>query len=126
MGGYGGEQNAHLRDDERTALVAQLMGARRAVRAALGSDRGRALADARASVDTAKVGLGERGPVWWDDDVDLNRHMARNNPTPTGMTRSMRRRDRDSSGLCAIAAKTLTANVDADQADMIRMVHCMV
>lgn len=48
------------------------------MRAALGSDRGRALADARASVDTAKVGLGERGPVWWDDDVDLNRHMARN------------------------------------------------
>ncbi len=56
------------------------MNARRAVRAALGSDNDRALAEARASVNAAKIGLGERGPVWWDDDVDLNRHMARNTP----------------------------------------------
>ncbi len=50
------------------------------MRAALGSDNDRALAEARASVNAAKIGLGERGPVWWDDDVDLNRHMALNTP----------------------------------------------
>lgn len=37
------------------------------------------LAAARAAVDSAKVGLGERGPVWWDDGApDLTRRMARN------------------------------------------------
>ncbi len=34
---------------------------------------------ARSRVQAAKVALGERGPVWWDDgSPDLNRHMARN------------------------------------------------
>lgn len=70
--------NPHLPDDERTALVTQLMNARRAVRAALASPNDPALAEARASVNAAKIGLGERGPVWWDDDADLNRHLARN------------------------------------------------
>jgi hypothetical protein len=37
------------------------------------------LAEARAQVDRAKVALGERGPVWWDDgSPDLNRRMAKN------------------------------------------------
>jgi len=32
-------------------------------------------------VDAAKVGLGERGPVWWKDGApDFNRRMARNTP----------------------------------------------
>ena len=32
-----------------------------------------------AAVHAAKVALGERGPVWWNDGApDLNRHMARN------------------------------------------------
>ena len=55
------------------------MAARRAVGATLRSgDRAR-LAEARAQVDRAKVALGERGPVWWDDgSPDLNRHMAKN------------------------------------------------
>ncbi len=40
-----------------------------------------ALADAGRRVDAAKIGLGERGPVWWDDDApDLNRHLAKNTP----------------------------------------------
>ena len=39
------------------------------------------LADARARVDAAKRGLGERGPPWWDDGApDYNRRMARNTP----------------------------------------------
>ena len=29
----------------------------------------------------AKVGLGERGPVWWGDGApDYNRHLAKNTP----------------------------------------------
>ena len=36
---------------------------------------------ARADVDPAKVALGERGPVWWEDGApDLNRHFAKNTP----------------------------------------------
>ena len=42
---------------------------------------GRDEAPAHATVDAAKVALGERGPVWWTDGApDLNRHMARNTP----------------------------------------------
>lgn len=70
--------NPHLSDAERTTLIGQLMDARRAVRAALVSRNDPALAEARASVNAAKIGLGERGSVWWDDGVDLNRHLARN------------------------------------------------
>ncbi len=63
----------------RQALVDALMDARRAVRAALASGDAKALADARAQVQAAKIGLGERGPVWWDDGApDLTRHMAAN------------------------------------------------
>ncbi|MGE8058382.1 hypothetical protein [Pseudomonas sp. NPDC089547] len=36
---------------------------------------------ARAAVDLAKVALGERGPVWWDDgSPDYNSHKAINTP----------------------------------------------
>lgn len=70
--------NPHLSPDERQALVAALMEARRAVRAALDANDPDALASARARVQAAKVGLGERGPVWWRDGApDLTRHMAR-------------------------------------------------
>ena len=46
----------------RAVLVAELMAARRGVRA--GED------DARARVHDAKVALGERGAPWWEHDVD--------------------------------------------------------
>ena len=73
--------NPALKPERRQALVDALMDARRAVRAALSSGDPAALAQARAAVDAAKVGLGERGPVWWDDGApDLNRHMARTTP----------------------------------------------
>jgi len=53
------------------------MDARRAVRDAKAG--GGDIHDARAAVDAAKVALGERGPVWWDDGApDYNRHMAKN------------------------------------------------
>lgn len=38
-----------------------------------------ALRSARAAVHAAKLGLGERGPVWWDDGApDLTRRLVRN------------------------------------------------
>lgn len=68
-----------LTPERRQALVNELMAARRAVRAALASGRG--LTTARAQVNQAKIALGERGPVWWNDaEPDWNRHMARKTP----------------------------------------------
>ena len=59
--------NPSLGEEERVALVADLMKARKA--------------RDRSSVDRAKRALGERGPVWWTDGApDYNRHMARNTP----------------------------------------------
>lgn len=73
--------NPKLSEVARASLVEVLMAARRAVRAALAANDPHALATARAKVDAAKVGLGERGPVWWTDGApDLNRHMARTTP----------------------------------------------
>ena len=67
-----------LTASRRQKLVDELMEARRAVGRALRADL-TALPAARAAVDAAKTALGERGPVWWDDDApDLNRRMARN------------------------------------------------
>ncbi|MGV1754226.1 hypothetical protein [Agrobacterium sp. CG674] len=67
--------------DELTcaALVKDLMAARRAVRdASAGSP---AMIEARKKVDAAKVALGERGPVWWDDGApDFNRYLVKNTP----------------------------------------------
>ena len=55
------------------------MAARRAVRDAAGEPA--ATAVARAAVDAAKVALGERGRVWWDDGApDYNRRMASTTP----------------------------------------------
>lgn len=65
----------------RQREVDRLMVARRAVRSALRSDGADALARARAAVQSAKVALGERGPVWWDDGApDFNRRMVANTP----------------------------------------------
>ena len=65
----------------REALVADLMAARRAVKDGKAAGDPEAVARARRAVDAAKHGLGERGPVWWDDGApDLNRHMARTTP----------------------------------------------
>ena len=68
-----------LSSEERSALVSELMAARRAVGVALRAQDAGRLAEARGAVDRAKQALGERGPVWWTDDApDLNRRMARN------------------------------------------------
>ena len=70
-----------LSEERRSALVAELMQARRAVGVALRKADKDALAEARAGVDLAKVALGERGPVWWHDGTpDLNRRMVAGTP----------------------------------------------
>lgn len=73
--------NPGLPEQERAALVSQLMAARREVGAARRSGDREWLAKAGAAVDAAKRGLGERGPVWWLDGApDFNRHLAKNTP----------------------------------------------
>lgn len=69
--------NPAIPEDRRNRLVADLMDARRAVKEAKRGNGG--LSAARTAVDVAKVALGERGPVWWQDGApDLNRHLAKN------------------------------------------------
>lgn len=68
----------HLPASQKEKLVAALMNARRQLR---GAGLPETRAAARAAVDAAKIGLGERGPVWWTDDApDFNRRMAHNTP----------------------------------------------
>lgn len=55
--------NPGLREHERERLVHALMDARLAVKAAKASGDVDALATARRAVDSAKRGLGKRGPV---------------------------------------------------------------
>lgn len=73
--------NPALAEEVRSELVQQLMHARRSVKTALGSQDAHALAQARTAVNTAKISLGERGPVWWTDGAqDFNRHLVKNTP----------------------------------------------
>lgn len=73
--------NPALPDSERKRLTSILMAARRAVGNARSRSDAAGLVVARETVDAAKVALGERGPVWWDDGAsDCNRKMARNSP----------------------------------------------
>ena len=73
--------NPNLPEDERQSFVNDLMDARRDVGAALRAEDSLAEKEARARVHKAKVALGERGPVWWDDGApDYNRRMLRNTP----------------------------------------------
>jgi hypothetical protein len=73
--------NPHLPPDEKEAHVRALMHARREVHAAQRAGDEERLAAARRAVHAAKVALGERGPVWWDDGArDFNRHLVRNTP----------------------------------------------
>lgn len=71
--------NPHLTAEEKQHWTALLMAARRAKGIAMraGDQRGRE--KAKQQVDTVKIALGERGPVWWTDGApDLNRQMAKN------------------------------------------------
>lgn len=68
--------NPALNEGERQTLVNDLMKARSAVRHARSTSETKA---ARAAVHEAKIALGERGPVWWDDGApDVNRFHPKN------------------------------------------------
>jgi len=95
--------NPGLDDQERQRLVNELMDARRAVKAAKASGDSIALAAARQLVDSAKKGLGERGPVWWTDgELDWNRHLVKNTPY-AGWFNLQAKSD---SQICRMAART--------------------
>lgn len=73
--------NPALEPGRRQALVDALMQARRQVGVAKRAGDREAERSARAAVDVAKRGLGERGPVWWTDGApDFNRRMVANTP----------------------------------------------
>ena len=73
--------NPALPPEERSHWVRELMAARRAVAVALRNTDADGLRQARAAVQTAKVALGERGPVWWSDATpDYNRRSVRDTP----------------------------------------------
>lgn len=55
-----------LDDGERRAAIKAMMQARRDISKA-GTEAEEQ--DARARINAAKTRLGERGPVWWDDDA---------------------------------------------------------
>jgi hypothetical protein len=70
--------NPNLAEGMRADLVDRLMAARRAVRDAKLVNDPKAEAAAHRRVDDVKQALGERGPVWWDDDSpDLNPRMVK-------------------------------------------------
>lgn len=70
-----------LSEDVRQLLVDELMAARRGVKAAKASEDPQLLSAARKKVHQAKVALGERGPLWWDDgSPDYNKHQVANTP----------------------------------------------
>lgn len=70
-----------LAEDARAALTSELMRARRAMGAARRAGDRAAGAAAKAAVDKAKRGLGERGDPWWSDGAkDWNRYLVKNTP----------------------------------------------
>jgi hypothetical protein len=60
-------------DDVRARLLHHLGVARSGVRAATRAGDDDAVAAARARVQLAKTGLGERGPAWWEQSDDDRR-----------------------------------------------------
>lgn len=73
--------NPALSEDERRRLTSELMRHRAAVGRAKRAGDGDAERAARRKVHEAKVALGERGPVWWDDGApDYNRYLVKNTP----------------------------------------------
>jgi hypothetical protein len=62
-----------LPEDVRARLLHHLGVARSAVRTAGRAGDDAAVAAARARVEAAKTGLGERGPAWWEQPDDARR-----------------------------------------------------
>jgi hypothetical protein len=77
-------RNPHLAPERTAELTRELMNARRAVKEALNVRDKAAEKGARTRVQDAKVALGERGPVWWDDGApDYTRRKIGNTPYGT-------------------------------------------
>ena len=73
--------NPALTAVEKDQLTHDLMDARRAKKPGLKAGDAAACESARRAVDAAKIGLGERGPVWWaDGSPDFNRYLVKNTP----------------------------------------------
>ena len=73
--------NPSLPAEARQQFVDELMVARREVKTAKASGDEGQLKGARAKVQKAKVELGERGPVWWDNgSPDFNQCQVKNTP----------------------------------------------
>ena len=73
--------NPALDEATRERLVRRLMRARRDIATARRTGDADLERRARRRVHSAKVALGERGPVWWDDSApDYNRRMAEDTP----------------------------------------------
>lgn len=73
--------NPELPDQERQLWVERLMRARRAVGQAKRDPDPQAEREARDQVDEAKRALGERGPVWWEDNApDYSQCKIENTP----------------------------------------------
>jgi hypothetical protein len=69
-----------LDDEVRDKWIKALMAARRRLRRANSQDE-RVRQQARRDVQRAKVALGERGPVWWNDGApDYGRRLVVNTP----------------------------------------------
>lgn len=70
-----------LTEEQAAGYRQQLGRARSDVRVAKRTGDAELERDARSRVQDAKVGLGERGPVWWQDGApDYNRYLAKNTP----------------------------------------------
>ena len=70
------KSNPALDDETRERLFKAFMSPRRAVRET--KSQLSAMAKARRQVKDAKVSIGKRGPVWWDDGArDFNRHLVK-------------------------------------------------
>lgn len=84
--------NPALATEKRQRLTRELMKARRGVRDAGRAGDQDAMREARRRVHEAKVSLGERGAVWWNDGApDFNRYLVKNTPYASWFSEVMRR-----------------------------------
>jgi hypothetical protein len=99
--------NPELDPRRKSALVHELMDARRALKEAKSAGDQKAEAEAHRAVDRSKQALGERGPVWWQDGApDLNRQLAKNTPYAGWYTREVHGRRASRTRAIVVAAQT--------------------
>ena len=73
--------NPSLPAEAKVKYMRELLNGRRALKAAKAVGDEAAITAARKLVARAQVGLGERGPAWWQDGApDFNRTQVRNSP----------------------------------------------